>query len=196
MDLLENVKSQYQAFKDRPRGEYGDRRGGGDRGGGYGGDRGGGYGGDRGGGYGDRNRSDSYGGGGGGGYSAYGGAQSPANLQAAAAMSSTAAGGAQDYSAQWAQYLQQASTAGQDPYAAYGGYDAFCRLYQQYYYSGQGTAQGDVAGTPMAAMQSSGYDQSQSAPPPPPPADDQPPPPPPPGADSNGYHGVPPPPGM
>ena len=189
MDLLENVKSQYQAFKERPRGDYGDRRGGGGGGGG-----GGGYGGDRGGGgYGDRNRSESYGGG--GGYSAYGGAQSPANPQTGAAMSPTAASG-QDYSAQWAQYMQQASAAGQDPYAAYGGYEAFMRMYQQYYYGQQGAAQGD-AGTPMGAgMQTPAYDQSQSAPPPPPPTDDQPPPPPPPGADSNGYNAQPPPPGL
>jgi hypothetical protein len=113
LDLLANVREQYEEFKSRPppqRG-YGDRA----PSTGYGGQSG----------YGDRqvsDRSNSY-----GGYaSAY--SNSPAShTPGGSAMSPPSAGApgagapavGADYSAQYAQYY-----GGQDPYAAYGGYAA------------------------------------------------------------------------
>lgn len=83
----------------------------------------------------------------------------------------------QDYAAQYAQYM--ANQQGGDPYAAYGGYEAYMQAYYQYYQQQQGQ-QGA---------------QDGSAPPPPPPdsTNNGAPPPPP---DSQGYNAVPPPPGM
>ncbi|KAF2399236.1 hypothetical protein EJ06DRAFT_557708 [Trichodelitschia bisporula] len=81
---------------------------------------------------GDRNgRADSY-----GGYGNYGSPQSPTAAGPMSPMAAApgapgavpgAAPGA-DYSAQWAQYY-----GGQDPYAAYGGYQAYVAMYYQYY---------------------------------------------------------------
>jgi len=93
---------------------------------------------------------------------------------------------AQDYQDQWAAYYAANPTA--DPYAAYGGYQAYMQYYQQYYYG----------------QQQAGQDPSQAGQgPPPPPADQSsggaPPPPPAGGAaygNGNAYNAVPPPPGM
>ncbi|KAI4753992.1 hypothetical protein E4T52_13868 [Aureobasidium sp. EXF-3400] len=188
LDLLANVRTQYEQFKERgPRGgrgpgnggdDYGDRRGGyGDRG--YGGDRdrnssyGGGYGGGR-----DSGRDGSHGGASyNGGYQ---GAASPATAHNGAAAMSPGAAATPDYAQAYAQYYQQ---NGADPYAAYGGYEAYTRMYWQYYQQQQ-------AGGVPGAEQASEYDNSAA---PPPPSDDAPPPPP--GA-SSGYNSVPPPPGM
>lgn len=167
-DLLTNVKEQYERFKENPpqqsRGygaagyQQGDRQGYGAPGSGYGG---------------------------------YGNQQSPppnfipaqsfpANQAppgtpgAPGAGSPTdygapGAGSANDYSAPYGQYH-----GGQDPYAAYGGYQAYLALYQSYYYQqSQVTAPG--------------------APPPGPPNDEPPPPPPPSGsppAANGGYNNV------
>ncbi|KAF2840746.1 hypothetical protein M501DRAFT_1009970 [Patellaria atrata CBS 101060] len=166
MDLLANVKTQYEQFKERGpqhRG-YGNN---------YNQDRGN-YGGDR-----DRNQNNY-----GGGYSGYGTQQSPPN---SSAMSPTAAPGTPstpaDYSAYYAQYY---AANGQDPYAAYGGYQAYVQLYQQYYGQQAGAAPGTT--TPSAPG---------SVPPPPPPSEAPPPPPPPPAASPpGGYSAVPPPPGL
>ncbi|MCJ1299083.1 hypothetical protein MMC08_001874 [Hypocenomyce scalaris] len=160
-DLLVNVKEQYQRFKENPpqqsraygSGSYqqNDRQG-------YGGYSGG------------------YGGG-------YGGHQSPAP---ASAMSLTAqappgtpgapgAGSPTDYSAQYAQYY-----GGQDPYAAYGGYQNYVAYYQ--YYQQQAAQQQQAApGAPPGPP---------SDPPPPPPPSGSPP------AANGAYNAVPPPPGM
>ncbi|KAF1347834.1 hypothetical protein BDV97DRAFT_298813 [Delphinella strobiligena] len=148
LDLLGNVRTQYEAFKERG------PRGGGDYGAGYGG----GYGG------------------------SYGGYNSPAATQAAgAAMSPSTAQAAvatPDYTQAYAQYYQN----GQDPYAAYGGYEAYAKMYYEYYAQQQ-------AGTQPGGEQ-----------PPPPPADTAAPPPPtdyaPPPPGSGSYNAVPPPPGM
>lgn len=160
IDLLENVRQQYNAFKERgPRGggDYGDRgynRGGYDRG--------------------DRHRNSydgNYGGNyGGGGGSGYGGAQSPPGGAAGHAMSPAGGNGTPgtDYSAAYAQYYAN----GQDPYAAYGGYEAYCRMYMQYMQQQQGQ-QGTAAQSPTPGA----YDSSAA--PPPPPSNEAPPPPPP-----------------
>jgi len=93
---------------------------------------------------------------------------------------SPAAAGTPDYAQAYAQYYQQ---NGQDPYAAYGGYEAYTRMYWQYYQQQQ-------AGVP-GAEQTPGYEAGAAQPPPPPPTDDAPPPP-----GASGYNAVPPPPGM
>ncbi|EMC97477.1 hypothetical protein BAUCODRAFT_453311 [Baudoinia panamericana UAMH 10762] len=194
VDLLEHIRQEYDAFKERgpPRRDFNRDSHGGD------GDQGG---------YGQRDRgSGSYGGNGGGGasqyggnsqyggssqYSAgytpaaaigYGGAQSPIQaqgMQAAAAAQPTMTPEAIQA---WGQYY--AANPSADPYAAYGGYAQVMASYMQ---GGYGYGQGQ--GTPQQ--------QNGSAPPPPPPDDGAaPPPPPPPGSASGGYSAVPPPPGM
>ncbi|KAJ9665165.1 hypothetical protein H2201_004826 [Coniosporium apollinis] len=178
LDLLDNVKQQYERFKER--GPSHDR--------GYSGGGGGGYqnGGHRGS-YGDRQQHDSYNGGYSGGY---GGAQSP---YAASAMSPAAqtpgtpasATPGTDYAAQYAQYY-----GGQDPYAAYGGYQNYMNMYYQYYQQQQ---PGGVQSPPPGA--SSAPPPPSEAPPPPPPGGSAPPPPPS-GPPPGGYNAVPPPPGM
>ncbi|KAI4842312.1 hypothetical protein E4T45_09124 [Aureobasidium sp. EXF-8846] len=202
LDLLANVRTQYEQFKERgPRGgrggggggdDYGDR---GHRGGGYGGDRdrnnsyGGGYGGGR-----DGGRDGGYGGGYNGGHNGgygQGGAASPAAAYNGAAAMSPGAAATPDYAQAYAQYYQQSGQP--DPYAAYGGYEAYTRMYYAYYQQQQ--QQGGVPGQEQA----SAYDPSA----PPPPSADAPPPPPsndadipaPPGA-SSGYTSVPAPPGL
>ncbi|KAL2041147.1 hypothetical protein N7G274_006091 [Stereocaulon virgatum] len=118
------------------------------------------------------NRQQGYG----GGYGGYGGAQSPtAGATPATPSGPPGASSPTDYAAQYAQYY-----GGQDPYAAYGGYQNYVAYYQ--YYQQQ------------AAQQQSGVPGA----PPAPPKDDVPPPPPsgsPPAA-NGGYNAVPPPPGM
>lgn len=110
VELLDNVKEQYEEFKARPpqqRGGFG-----GDNRGGYGGSNG--YGGDR-----QSDRSNSYG----GGYGGYNNSQA-SPTPAGAQMSPTTAQSTTDaeaaYAAQYAQYYAQNG----DPYAAYGGYEA------------------------------------------------------------------------
>ncbi|KAI9680587.1 MAG: hypothetical protein M1817_004027 [Caeruleum heppii] len=163
-DLLKNVAEQHERFKaNPPQQNYG----------GYG--HGGGY--NRGG----QDRG-SY-----GGYGGYGGQQSQSPAPAQSAMSPTTpaapgtsgapgAAGSTDYSAQWAQYYASTGAAsGTDPYAAYGGYQNYVNMYQQYYQQ-------------QAAGQSQQPQSATSASPPPPPAGS------PPGEGS--YDAVPPPPGM
>jgi hypothetical protein len=192
--LLEKVKADYQAFKDRPpqhrfeRDSYSSGR----PGYGDGGDRG-----DRG--HRDRDRSQSYGYGGGyGGHSNHDTPQpsnSPYPMGGAAvadpaAASTTSADWTAQYN-QWAAYY--AANPEQDPYIAYGGYAAYMTAYmqQQYYGAAAGTAASPPPGTAAAPP-----------PPPPPPSEPAPPsaapppPPPPPGASPAGYGAVPPPPGL
>ncbi|KAL6707215.1 aconitate hydratase [Coniothyrium glycines] len=183
-ELLEKVKADYQAFKDRPppSRNYGDRDGYSNGRPGYG-DRG-----DR-----DRSQSYGYGGGGGqGGYGGYGNQQDPSQSPAAATSGADPNAQAFDYNAhlQWAAYY--AANPEQDPYAAAGGYTTYMapylQAYQQYY--GQAYAQTQSPATGAAAA------------PPPPPAEPAsssygaPPPPPPPAASPGGYTAVPPPPGL
>ncbi|MCJ1256975.1 hypothetical protein MMC24_004800 [Lignoscripta atroalba] len=153
-DLLGNVKEQYERFKEQPPPQRG-----------YGS---GSYG------QGDRHGYGGYSGGYGGGY---GGQQSPA---ASSAMSPTTqappgtpgapgAGSPTDYSAQYAQYY-----GGQDPYAAYGGYQNYVAYYQ--YYQQQAAQQQQAApGAPPGPP---------SDPPPPPPPSGSPP------AANGGYNAV------
>ncbi|KAF2269272.1 hypothetical protein CC78DRAFT_575374 [Lojkania enalia] len=161
MELLRSVKSSYDAFKERPQHRYNDRYGGENHSGG-----GQGYG-DRG----DRDRSSSYGYG--SGYGGYGQNDT---------QSSTSGTSAADLNAQWAAYYQN---GGQDPYAAYGGYDAYLQMWQHYY--GQG-----------AIPQSPAPGTAGTVPPPPPsePTTAQPPPPPPAGSPAGSYNAVAPPPGL
>ncbi|KAG9239581.1 hypothetical protein BJ875DRAFT_514765 [Amylocarpus encephaloides] len=165
-DLLKNVREQYEEFKNRPP----PQRGYGAPSTGYGGERG----------YGDRAPDrNSYGGGGGDrGYGGYNNSPAPQS----SAMSPTTSGppgagspaAGADYAAQYAQYYAN----GQDPYAAYGGYQAYVQYYQQYMAAAQQQAPPGAPG---------------SAPPPPP---NEAPPPPPPSSSAPGYHSVPPPPGI
>ncbi|KAH7380011.1 hypothetical protein BKA66DRAFT_465525 [Pyrenochaeta sp. MPI-SDFR-AT-0127] len=179
-ELLEKVKSDYQAFKDRPPpNRYGDRDSYSNGRQGYG-DRG-----DRG----DRDRSQSYGYGAGGG-SGYGGHNSH-NGHAAqeSVMSPTAAAPADanaqatDYNThlQWAAYYQ--ANPEQDPYAAYGGYAAVMAQYSQGYGQYYGQGYGAPPPPPPSEPAPPGYG---AAPPPPPPA----------GSPPGGYSAVPPPPGL
>ncbi len=138
LDLLENVKAQYEEFKNRPPPQRG-----------YG--QTGGYGGDRG--YGDRgpDRGST------GGYGGYAnspntpsGIMSPTTPSAPGATTTTAGS---DYAAQYAQYYG----AGADPYAAYGGYQAYVAYYQQY-----------MAAMAASGQQQSPPGAPSTAPPPPP----------------------------
>jgi hypothetical protein len=222
LDLLGNVKTQYEEFK-RHGPSYGRNQGGGGHGDHHGGHRGP---------PGDRQGSGSYGGGQagspagyggyayGGGYygtgqtsntqtsSSYGapGAGSPTvpeaygGAWAGAAVPGTPAtpAGGEDYSAAWAEYYKQ---GGQDPYAAYGGYEAYAQQYAQWQASQQSAvasapAYGAAPGSTDAQDNTGGYYGMQgvhaAAPPgtstsapPPPPADSAPPPPP-----GSGYNAV------
>ncbi|CAO2658767.1 Nn.00g064900.m01.CDS01 [Neocucurbitaria sp. VM-36] len=189
-ELLEKVKTDYQAFKDRPPpNRYGDRDGHSNGRPGYG-DRG------------DRDRSQSYGYGGGGGHGGYGGhgghnghtAQDPVMSPTAATPTDPNAQAA-DYNThlQWAAYYQ--ANPAEDPYAAYGGYAAVMAQYSQGYgqqYYGQQAYQ----------TQSPAPGAGGAAPPPPPPPSEPargygaPPPPPPAASPPGGYSAVPPPPGL
>lgn len=175
-ELLEKVKSDYQAFKDRPPpNRYGDRDSYSNGRQGYG-DRG-----DRG----DRDRSQSYGYGGAGG--GYGGHNSHAAQDSpTAAAPADANAQATDYNThlQWATYYQ--ANPEQDPYAAYGGYAAVMAQYSQGY--------GQYYGQAYGASQSPAPGGAAAAPPPPPPSEPAPPgygaapppPPPPPAASPHG----------
>jgi hypothetical protein len=170
-ELLEKVKTDYQAFKDRPpHSRFGDRDGGYGNGRPSYGDRG-----DR-----DRSHSHSYGYGGGqggyGGQNAYGGHNdviSP-TVAVAPADQNAQAVAYNEQMAQWAAYYAQ--NPAEDPYAQYGGFAANMALYQQSlqgsYYGGQayGQTQSPAPGAggavpPPPAEPSSGY----GVPPPPPP---------------------------
>ncbi|KAK0612874.1 hypothetical protein B0T17DRAFT_541987 [Bombardia bombarda] len=199
-DLVNNVKEQYEEFKSRPPRSYG---GGG--GGGYGGERsnsnsGGGYQGYNGG---DRNRDGGHHGnnrhhdrGGNSNNNSYSNSPTPMAPVAAAAvaspLSATTPGATADYAAQYAQYYG----GQQDPYAAYGGYQAYVVMYQQWYAAQQAAA----APPPLGASSASPPPPpppSEAAPPPPPPSSAAPPPPPPSGPPGmGGYSAVPPPPGL
>lgn len=176
LDLLENVRGQYEEFKNRapPQRGYGSQPS-------YGEQSGGGRGyGDRGN---DRSNSNSYGGGGGG-YGGYNNSPAPTNqgLMSPATPSAPGAGSptaGADYAAQYAAYYG----AGADPYAAYGGYAAYVQYYQQYMAAAQAAAGQQQSPPPGAPGASSA--------PPPPPSEAPPPPPPsngPPGA--GGYNAV------
>ncbi|KAM4059951.1 putative kh domain-containing protein [Hirsutella rhossiliensis] len=101
-------------------------------------------------------------------------------------------GNAQD----WSQYAAQYYSNGQDPYAAYGGYQNYVAWYQ-YYYQQQAQGQGAPTAPGQAAPGQAAAPPPGDAAPPPPPADAAPPPPmgasPAPGS---GYNAVPPPPGL
>ncbi|KAI9829009.1 MAG: hypothetical protein M1832_000032 [Thelocarpon impressellum] len=176
-DLIKNVKEQYERFKSQPPPSQG----------GFGG----------GGGYGQRapDRAGSY-----GGYGGYGAGASGSPAPPSSAMSPTSQGppgttggapGASqtDYAAQYAQYY-----GGQDPYAAYGGYQAYCQYYA--YYQQQAAQQGGQAPGQTQAQAPPGAAAGAGAPPPPPSDAAPPPPPPPSGSPQGGYNSVPPPPGL
>ncbi|KAK3304503.1 uncharacterized protein B0T15DRAFT_243614 [Chaetomium strumarium] len=171
-DLLANVREQYEEFKSRPPRSYG--------GGGYGG-RGGG---DSYHGYNRDNHHQNSG-------HSYSNSPAPGTGPSASPPSSTnTPASAADYAAQYAQYY------GADPYAAYGGYQAYVQMYQQWA-AAQAAQQGGAAvAAPGASASPPPPPPSEAAPPPPPPSAAPPPPPPsgPPGA--SGYSAVPPPPGL
>ncbi|KAJ5474580.1 K Homology domaintype 1 [Penicillium sp. IBT 31633x] len=165
-DLLNNVKEQYQRFKENPPqhnyGGYGNR--GGDRGDRY---QGGGGGAGYGGGYNNRQQQNTS-------------SASPAGQAAAASPGGAATPSAADYSAQYAQYYGTA-----DPYAAYGGYQNYVAYYQYYQQMAAAQQQTDGAAPPPPP--------SGEAPPPPPGSGSPPPPPP---SGGGNYSAVPPPPGL
>ncbi|MCJ1355595.1 MAG: hypothetical protein MMC33_005587 [Icmadophila ericetorum] len=144
-DLLNNVKEQYERFKENPPPQRG-----------YGS-----------GSYGSGERQGSYGGYGGYG-TGYGGAassaQSPTTPQAPPGTpGAPGAASPTDYSAQYAQYY----AGGQDPYAAYGGYQNYVAYYQ--YYQQQAVQQQQTTAPPGAPP------GPPSEPPPPPPPSGSPP---------------------
>ncbi|PGH27493.1 hypothetical protein AJ80_00734 [Polytolypa hystricis UAMH7299] len=174
-DLLVNVKEQYERFKEQPPPQRG-------YGGGYGHrDRqhyGGGY-------------SGGGGGGGGGGYGHHSSphtptAMSPPGQAAPGASSASPAPGAAaaDYSAQYAQYY-----GGQDPYAAYGGYQNYMAYYQYYQQAAQQQQQHQPQHQTAAPPPPPPASEAPP-PPPPPPGAGSPPPPPPPPQSSGGYNAV------
>lgn len=183
-ELLEKVKGDYQAFKDRPPpNRFGDRDSYSSGRPGYG-DRG-----DRG----DRDRSQSYGYGGAGGYGGHGGHNgygAPNEIKSPIAPADQNAQAA-DYNAQYAQWAAYyAQNPSEDPYAAYGGFQAvmaqYTQGYGQYYGQGYGQTQSPAPGAGAGAP-----------PPPPPPSEPAPPgygaappPPPPAGSPSGGYSAV------
>lgn len=107
----------------------------------------------------------------GSGYGSYGGAQSPVAAATPVTPGPPGASSPTDYAANYAQYY-----GGQDPYAAYGGYQNYIAYYQ--YYQQQAAQQSSAPGSA----------------PPAPPNDDAPPPPPPPSgpppAANGGYNSV------
>ncbi|EGE03087.1 KH domain-containing protein [Trichophyton equinum CBS 127.97] len=170
-DLLSNVKEQYEKFKENPPPQRGYHGGGG---------------------YGHRDRH-QYGMGyssggshhGAGGYNNHSSPQTPSGMTPQSGPGATptpSAGGAQpDYSSQYAQYY-----GGQDPYAAYGGYQNYVAYYQYYQQAAQQQQQqqqttGSTAPPPPP-------ESAAPPPPPPPPSSETPPPPPPP--PSGGYNSV------
>ncbi|KAF2461444.1 hypothetical protein BDY21DRAFT_397886 [Lineolata rhizophorae] len=111
-----------------------------------------------------------------------------------------------DYAAQYAQYYQQAAEGHQDPYAAYGGYQNYLAMCYNYYNQTAqlqvGSGQQSPPPPPPGANGGAPGTAGIPPPPPPPPSEAPPPPPPPPGAPpgppgaSGGYNAVPPPPGV
>ncbi|RDA90727.1 hypothetical protein CP533_4048 [Ophiocordyceps camponoti-saundersi (nom. inval.)] len=141
-DLVANVREQYEEFKSRPP-RYGDR-------GGYGDHH-----------RGNRSHDHSY---------SYG--RNTSDHQAQPSGNTADAGANSASAADWSQYAAQYYANGQDPYAAYGGYQNYVAWYQYYYQQGQaGTGQA-APGQPAAAPPP----PTEAAPPPPP--SDAPPPPP------------------
>ena len=122
VDLLDNVRKEYEAFKANPppQRNYNNPYGG------PGGDR-----------------QNSYGSGAQG-YGGYGAAavQSPTTP---APPGTSGAGSPGDYSAQWAQYYAQ------DPYAQYGGYQNYLAYAQQYYSQQAGSASSPAPAPPGSA---------------------------------------------
>ncbi|KAG5927732.1 hypothetical protein E4U42_001890 [Claviceps africana] len=172
LDLMVNVKEQYDEFKARPPRFS-------DRGGYHGGDR---YRGshDR---HHDRGHHHHN-------HSSYGGYGSEHRAAAATTTANSPAQGADgaghnlaDYQAAYAQYY-----GGSDPYAAYGGYASYVAMYQQYYAQAQGQAGTGVPGQAAAPTSASPPPPppSEAAPPPPPPPPSAAPPPPPPSASPPG----------
>ncbi|PFH61435.1 hypothetical protein XA68_17421 [Ophiocordyceps unilateralis] len=101
--------------------------------------------------------------------------------------------------ADWSQYAAQYYGNGQDPYAAYGGYQNYVAWYQYYYQTQAQGAPGQVASGQPAAPPP----PSEAAPPPPPseappppPSSSSPPPPPPSHSSVTTFNAVPPPPGL
>ncbi|CAG8077967.1 unnamed protein product [Penicillium salamii] len=143
-DLLNNVKEQYQKFKENPPhhhyGGYGNRSG--DRGDRYQGSGYGGY----------NNRQQQH--------------QNNGSSASPSGQASPGAAGAQaanDYSAQYAQYYGTA-----DPYAAYGGYQNYVAYYQYYYAAQQQQAEGTAAPVAPASEAAPPPPGSGSPAPPPP----------------------------
>ncbi|OAX77921.1 hypothetical protein ACJ72_07774 [Emergomyces africanus] len=136
-DLLANVREQYEKFKEQPTPPQRSYGGGGHHGGGYG----------------QRERSHygggTYGAGGGGNYGSYSSPHTPmspsANVtpgtDAGAATQATPVTGQTltDYNRMYSQYM-----AGQDPYAAWGGYQNYITYYQQYYQQQQQQQQQNI----------------------------------------------------
>ncbi|VBB77287.1 Putative protein of unknown function [Podospora comata] len=195
-DLLDNVKQEYEAFKSRPPPQR-HYNGGGGGGGGYGGGRGGGdsfhgqaYNRDS---HSHHNSSHSQ-------SHSYSNSPAPpaasSSASPAPAASTPTATNPADYAAQYAQYMQYygSAAAGADPYAAYGGYEAYMRMYQQWMASQPQQA----PAAPGASASPPPPPPSDAAPPPPPPSSAPPPPPPggPPGASGGMYSAQPPPPGL
>ncbi|ODA81668.1 hypothetical protein RJ55_00170 [Drechmeria coniospora] len=175
-DLVDSVKEQHEAHKNRPprsndRGSYG---------GGGGGDY---Y---RGGRSHDHQSSHSS-------YGRHGSGDAAAPGSPSGANNANSTAGSTD----WSQYAQYYAN-GADPYAQYGGYANYVAWYNYYYGQGQGQGQGQSPGAPPPPP-------SDAAPPPPPPPSDvtptapgsnPPPPPPPPPSSGGDYNAVPPPPGL
>ncbi|KAK4171764.1 hypothetical protein QBC36DRAFT_88104 [Triangularia setosa] len=193
-DLLENVKQEYEQFKSRPPPQRHYNGGGGGGGGGYGGGRGGGdsyhgqaYNRDN---HGHHNNSHSH---------SYSNSPAPpaaaSSASPAPAASTPTATNPADYAAQYAQYMQYygSAAASADPYAAYGGYENYMRMYQQW-----AASQPQQAAAPGASASPPPPPPSDAAPPPPPPSSAPPPPPPggPPGTSGGMYSAQPPPPGL
>lgn len=151
-DLLTNVKEQYERFKENPPQQRG-------YGAGY-----------------QQGDRQAYGAPGSG-YGGYGGQQSPATAAPAQAPPPGApgAGNSADYAAQYAQYY-----GGQDPYAAYGGYQNYIATYYQQY---QQAYQQQAAPPPAAPGAAPPAPPSEEPPPPPPPSGSPP-------ATNGGYNSV------
>lgn len=155
-DLLANVREQYEEFKSRPPRSYG----------GYGG-----RGGDSYHGYNRDSHSHHH-----NSSHSYGNSPAPgAGPSASPPSSNGTPASAADYAAHYAQYY------GTDPYAPYGGYQAYVQMYQQWMASQAqasqaGQQQGGTAAPPATTASAPGT----SASPPPPPSEAAPPPPPPP----------------
>ncbi|KAK4222494.1 hypothetical protein QBC38DRAFT_512944 [Podospora fimiseda] len=184
-DLLTNVKEQYEEFKNRPpRQHYGGQSG---HGGGYGGRGGGdsyqGY--SRGDNHHNNSNSNSN-------NHSYRNSPAPGVPSTASPVhAATTPTAATDYAAQYAQYYG-AQAGGADPYAAYGGYQAYVAMYQQYYQAAALASGQQGAAAPGASSPAPPPPPSEAAPPPPPPSSAAPPPPPPSGPPgmSGGYSSI------